>query len=62
MAAANSEAFGAFAPGRLDRLIIGVTRRLPDNWLGLRLAILLRRAVTMRPPILPVRWTSSAAD
>jgi FkbM family methyltransferase len=48
MAAADSEAFGAFAPGWLDRLVIGVTRRLPDNWLGLRLAILLRRAVTMR--------------
>jgi FkbM family methyltransferase len=48
MAAGDSEAFGAFAPGWLDRLVIGVTRRLPDNRLGLRLAILLRRAVTMR--------------
>ena len=32
----------------LDRAVIAVTSRLPDNWLGLRLAILLRRAVTMR--------------
>jgi FkbM family methyltransferase len=48
MADADSEAFGALAPGWLDWLVIGITRRLPDNWLGLRLAILLRRAVTMR--------------
>jgi FkbM family methyltransferase len=32
----------------LDRAVIGITSRLPDNWLGLRLAILLRRVVTMR--------------
>ena len=32
----------------LDRAVIAVTSRLPDNWLGLRLAILLRRAVTNR--------------
>jgi FkbM family methyltransferase len=36
------------APTALDRLIIAMTSRLPDNWLGLRTAILLRRAVTMR--------------
>jgi len=29
---------------------LAMTTRLPDNWLGLRLAILLRRAVTMRLP------------
>ncbi len=40
--------FGTFAPGRLDRFIIRLTSPLPDNWFGLRLAILLRRAVTMR--------------
>jgi FkbM family methyltransferase len=34
----------------LDNLIIAATSRLPNNWLGLRLAILLRRAVTMRLP------------
>ena len=32
----------------LDDTVIAVTSRLPDNWLGLRLAILLRRIVTMR--------------
>jgi FkbM family methyltransferase len=40
--------FGALAPGAFDRMVIAMTARLPDNWLGLRLAILLRRAVTMR--------------
>ena len=39
---------GALAPDWLDRMIIAVTSRLPDTWLGLRLAILLRRVVTMR--------------
>jgi FkbM family methyltransferase len=50
MGAMDNPAFGAFAPGRLDRLVIAVTRRMPNNWLGLRLAILFRRAVTMRLP------------
>jgi FkbM family methyltransferase len=36
------------APSRLDRLIIALTSGLPNSWLGLRTAILLRRAVTMR--------------
>ena len=31
-----------------DRAVIAITSRLPDNWSGLRLAILLRRLVTMR--------------
>jgi FkbM family methyltransferase len=44
----DDKAFGALAPGWLDRAVIGLTRRLPNNWLGLRLAILFRRAVTMR--------------
>jgi FkbM family methyltransferase len=39
--------FGALAPGRFERMILAVTARMPDSWLGLRLAILLRRAVTM---------------
>jgi FkbM family methyltransferase len=46
--AATTASYGALAPGALDRAVIAVTRRLPDNWLGLRLAILLRRVVTMR--------------
>ncbi len=40
--------YGALAPGWLDRAVIAATSRLPANWLGLRLAILLRRLVTMR--------------
>ena len=40
--------FGALAPGAFDRVVIALTSGLPDNWLGLRLAILLRRLVTMR--------------
>src|SRR5215467_2203053 len=40
--------FGAFVPGSFDRAVIALTSRLPDNWLGLRLAIGLRRLVTMR--------------
>jgi FkbM family methyltransferase len=48
MTAADTDAFGALAPGWFDRTVIASTRRLPDNWLGLRLAILFRRAVTMR--------------
>ncbi|MGD0026669.1 MAG: FkbM family methyltransferase [Xanthobacteraceae bacterium] len=45
---ADTATYGALAPGRFDRTILAFTSRLPDNWLGLRLAILLRRAVTMR--------------
>jgi FkbM family methyltransferase len=43
-----AEPYGARRPGRLDRLVIAATSALPDNRLGLRLAILLRRIVTMR--------------
>jgi FkbM family methyltransferase len=46
--ATGNDAFGSLTPGLLDRAVIGLTRRLPNNWLGLRLAILFRRAVTMR--------------
>lgn len=42
--------FGALRPRRLDRAVIAATSRLPDNWLGLRLAIGLRRIVMMRLP------------
>ena len=44
----NAPAFGALAPNWFDRTIMAMTKPLPDNWAGLRLAILLRRAVTMR--------------
>lgn len=40
--------FGTLRPGWLDRTVIAMTSALPDNWLGLRLAIGLRRIVTMR--------------
>src|SRR5450432_719266 len=40
--------FGSHAPGPLDRGVIAVTSRMPDNLIGLRLAILLRRISTMR--------------
>jgi FkbM family methyltransferase len=48
MTEADTEPFGALAPGWFDRMIIALTSRLPDSWLGLRLAILFRRAVAMR--------------
>jgi FkbM family methyltransferase len=44
----NTPAFGALVPNWLDRTVMAMTKPLPDNWAGLRLAILLRRAVTMR--------------
>ena len=40
--------FGALVPGPLDRAVIALTSSLPCNWLGLRLAIGLRRITTMR--------------
>src|SRR4029077_18967752 len=46
----STPTFGALAPGWLDRTVMALTEPLPDNWAGLRLAILLRRAVTMRLP------------
>ena len=42
------EPYGVRAPGWLDSKVIAATSRLPDNWLGLRIAIGLRRIVTMR--------------
>jgi FkbM family methyltransferase len=49
IARVDQSPFGSHAPGRLDRAVLAMTRSLPANWLGLRLAILLRRIVTMRP-------------
>ncbi len=40
--------FGNRAPGPLDRAVLGMTGSMPANWLGLRLAIGLRRLTTMR--------------
>jgi FkbM family methyltransferase len=44
----DTNEFGGHAPGALDRSVISLTSRMPHNWLGLRLAILLRRISTMR--------------
>ena len=43
-----TEPYGARHPGLIDRTVIAVTSRLPNNWVGLRVAIGLRRIVTMR--------------
>lgn len=40
--------FGTRAPGRLDRMVLALTRRLPPNEVGLRTAILLRRITLSR--------------
>src|SRR4051812_32380093 len=40
--------YGSRAPGWLDQAAIALTRSMPNNWLGLRLAILFRRIVTTR--------------
>jgi FkbM family methyltransferase len=45
---ANEAPFGALAPDLFDRAVMALTVRLPDNWAGLKLAIALRRLVTMR--------------
>ena len=47
-ASIETATFGSLAPGQFDRAVIALTSRLPNNWLGLRLAILLRRFVTVR--------------
>src|SRR5271170_3785392 len=44
----NDAPFGALAPNPFDRAIMALTVRLPDSWLGLKLAMALRRLVTMR--------------
>jgi FkbM family methyltransferase len=51
---------GAFAPGAFDRAVIAMSGGLPRNWLGMRLAIGLRRLVTKRlrgdPGLDVTRW------
>jgi FkbM family methyltransferase len=44
----DSNPFGARLPGRADRVILALTSAMPNTWLGLRAAILLRRAVINR--------------
>src|SRR5262245_53032990 len=45
---ADSAQFGALTPSLLDRGIIALTSAMPVNRLGLRLAIFLRKLVTLR--------------
>jgi FkbM family methyltransferase len=45
---AGEAPFGALAPNFFDRAVMALTVRLPDTWAGLKLAIALRRLVTMR--------------
>jgi FkbM family methyltransferase len=40
--------FGALTPNPFDQAIMALTSRMPDNWAGLKLAMALRRLVTMR--------------
>lgn len=47
---AMAQPYGALAPSLIDNVVISATSKLPDNWLGLRLSILLRRVVTLRLP------------
>jgi FkbM family methyltransferase len=44
----NDAPFGALAPSPFDRAIMALTGRMPDSWVGLKLAMALRRLVTMR--------------
>jgi FkbM family methyltransferase len=42
-AAFDAAPWGAHAPDAYERAVLALTRAMPDNWLGLRLAILFRR-------------------
>jgi FkbM family methyltransferase len=44
----NDAPFGALAPSPFDRAIMALTGRMPESWVGLKLAMALRRLVTMR--------------
>jgi FkbM family methyltransferase len=48
MVLVDDSPFGSRKPGLLDRLVLAGTQALPNTYLGLRLAILLRRITTMR--------------
>src|SRR3954470_2804404 len=40
--------WGTHAPDAYERAVLALTRAMPDNWLGLRLAILWRRLIMRR--------------
>src|SRR2546423_15514691 len=44
----DSSPWGAHLPGAYDRAVLALTRAMPANWLGQRLAILFRRLVMRR--------------
>src|SRR4051794_33157208 len=46
--AATPPPHGVLAPGSFDRTVIAMSGGMPHNWLGMRLAIALRRLVTTR--------------
>lgn len=47
-AAFDAAPWGAHLPSRYERGVLALTRAMPDNWLGLRLAILFRRLIMRR--------------
>jgi FkbM family methyltransferase len=47
-AASDSSPWGAHLPNAYDRAVLALTRAMPANWLGQRLAILFRRLVMRR--------------
>jgi FkbM family methyltransferase len=44
----DSKPWGAHRPDAYERAVLALTRAMPENWLGLRLAILLRRLIMGR--------------
>src|ERR1044072_1747405 len=44
----DASPWGTHAPDAYERAVLALTRAMPDNWLGLRLAILVRRLVIGR--------------
>ena len=55
-----SSGYGAHKPNLFARTVLSVTESLPDNWLGMRVAMAFRRLVMMRlrddRPLDVVRW------
>ena len=47
-AAFDASPWGAHPPDAYERVVLAVTRAMPQNWLGQRLAILLRRLIIGR--------------
>ncbi len=41
----DASPWGSRAPNRVDRIVLAITRRMPDSWLGLRVAMIFRRIV-----------------